>query len=379
MQANCRVPRTYKGKGFGLATWVTTQRVNKESLSDTKRKRLDTLGFVWHPNEAAWEAGFQHLKIFADREGHSCVPSSHLENGHRLGQWVTNQRVTRHKLSEHRKELLEALGFVWNSRSAAWEEGLHHLERYKERFGHCRVHAEYQSHAFNLGRWVSKQRTNKKRMSNEYRQRLDMLGFIWKPYEQDWEEGFCHLKQYQLRVGHCCVPRNFEQGGFRLGQWVGVQRARKAALPEQRRRLLNELVFVWNQADANWQEGYDQLVRYNDREGHCRVPIRHYEGEFHLGRWVDGQRDRRSMPKDRRQKLDAVGFIWNPHQAGWENGFRLLQQYEKREGDCCVPKEHKEGGFALGTWVSNQRRKRDQLSKGRRERLNKIGFVWKAR
>jgi Helicase associated domain len=105
----------------------------------------------------------------------------------------------------------------------------------------------------------------------------------------------------------------------------------------------------------------------------------HKEDGFPLGRWVTGQRARSRMSKARRKKLNELGFVWNPREGDWENGFGLLQQYKKREGHSRVTREHKESGFALGIWASNQRKQKDKLSKEKRDRLDELGFVWEIR
>lgn len=60
----------------------------------------------------------------------------------------------------------------------------------------------------------------------------------------------------------------------------------------------------------------------------------------------------------------------------WEEGFSALEKFKARTGQCNVPLKHCEGKFPLGVWVSNQRRY--SMSAERRQRLNKIGFVWDA-
>jgi len=279
-EGHCRVPAKFVQNGFSLGIWVVTQRRNAERISKEHKHRLDALGFVWDPSVSTWEKGFHHLKKYAEREGNCCVPHHHIESDYPLGQWVNNQRGSRETLSEDRKQRLEGLGFIWDVLKDNWEKGFRHLQQYKDRMGHCRVPAGHKENGFGLGRWVSKQRTNKTKLSKEQRRRLDTFGFVWDPYEQDWEEGFSHLKAYKDRVGHCNISRHHKEKGFSLGQWVGVQRVRQAELPNHRRKLLNDLGFVWNQADENWQEGFDSLRRYKEREGHCRVPPGHYEGKI---------------------------------------------------------------------------------------------------
>ena len=98
------------------------------------------------------------------------------------------------------------------------------------------------------------------------------------------------------------------------------------------------------------------LEIFHQREGHCRVPDNHLEDGFRLGQWVQVQRfTQETMSSDRRQRLDALGFVWDALTAQWEEGFRFLGLYRQREGDCRVPQNHREDGYRLGGWVQKQR------------------------
>jgi hypothetical protein len=161
---------------------------------------------------------------------------------------------------------------------------------------------------------VSHQRNAKDSMNVERRQRLDELGFVWDPFEMAWEEGFSNLTIYKIREGHCLVPEGYEENGFPLAQWVSRQRR-------------------------------------------CRI--------------------KDALSEERQQKLDQLGFSWDPFESSWEEGFRRLNAFKTREGHSRVPKRYVEGNFKLGRWVEIQRRNKGKMSSERRQRLNDLGFVWK--
>jgi Helicase associated domain len=60
----------------------------------------------------------------------------------------------------------------------------------------------------------------------------------------------------------------------------------------------------------------------------------------------------------------------------WDRGFAALSRFRAREGHCCPPRRYVEGGFDLGQWVAVQRYRKELLSVERKQRLNRIGFVW---
>ena len=55
------------------------------------------------------------------------------------------------------------------------------------------------------------------------------------------------------------------------------------------------------------------------------------------------------MPADRKQRLDTIGFVWDPLESAWKEGFAALTAFKAREGHCRVPARHLEGKFKLGT------------------------------
>ena len=176
------------------------------------------------------------------------------------------------------------------------------------------------------------------------------------------------------------MPRSHREQNFRLGQWVSAQRQDKDTMSPDHRQRLDALGFIWNTLTASWDEGFRWLEIYHQREGHCRVPQRQREQGYRLGLWVAVQRRAKdTMPPDRRQRLDALGFAWDVLTAQWDEGFRCLEIYHQREGHCRVPATYREQGFRLGSWVNNQRMAKDTLLPERRQRLDALGFVWKVR
>jgi superfamily II DNA or RNA helicase len=308
---HCRVPRGYKENGFPLAGWVSNRRAKKKVLSETQRQELDELGFTWDDRDAAWQEGLTFLKMYKERIGHCRVPSTHRENGFRLGQWIAVQRRNADTLPSPRRQQLTDLGFDWNPLETAWLEGLRYLQIYKEREGHCRVPQLHKENGFPLGLWVNNRRHKEKWLSEVQRQQLDGLGFTWDALDAAWQDGLRCLQIYKEREGHCRVPQLHKENGFGLGNWVVNRRQNKTKLSDAQRQQLDDLGFVWNALDAAWEDGFGYLTIYKNREGHCRVPQSHRETSFRLGHWVRTQRaNRQSMSESRRKRLNNLGFAW---------------------------------------------------------------------
>ena len=90
------------------------------------------------------------------------------------------------------------------------------------------------------------------------------------------------------------------------------------------------------------------------------------------------------MTEERINKLEAVGFDWDPRETQWNLSYELLQQYKEDKGDSLVPKSYAVDGVALGLWVHTQRQEYRKLQEGKpssmtEERMNKleaVGFDW---
>jgi len=154
--------------------------------------------------------------------------------------------------------------------TASWEFWFGLLEQFKKAEGHCRVLAGFKLNNFNLGIWVSRQRTCKSKLTPERQRRLDEIGFVWDPYADDWEEGFSYLLRFKEIEGHCRVPTTFKLEGFNLGGWVESQKTSKSKsrLTPERQHRLDEIGFVWDILLESWEEGFNNLLRFKEIEGH---------------------------------------------------------------------------------------------------------------
>jgi superfamily II DNA or RNA helicase len=274
---------------------------------------------------ASWEFWFGLLHRYVEREGHSAVPADHIEDGSRLGQWVNAQRVA------HREGTLSA------------------------------------------------ERTS----------RLQALaGWHWAPHSEKWEGAFAVLKNFVAREGHARLPESHVEGSFNLGRWVAVQRSvcnsRTRKLSAERVQRLEALRgWTWDPFDAAWEEGFDHLMRFVQRESHSRVTRFHVEDGFPLGHWVSAQRVARRRGRDQPEleaRLGALpGWSWDVKSDTWEDYFRHLREFSESVGHARPVLDHIENGRRLGRWVSSQRnaRKRGNLDTTLAERLESLpGWTW---
>ena len=349
----------------------------------------------------SWNFFFGLLERFVDRTGHAGVPTGHQEKGHKLAGWINNRRMSfkSGKLSKERICCLEALpGWLWDAREYRWDEGLKNLKTFSQREGHCLVPDNHLERDFPLGSWVKHQREfyrakPRRYLSEDRIRRLSQLGFVWGARDEKWEEGFRHLREFCDHNGHARVRKDYvAEDGVRLGSWVHVQRQRykKGGLQKDRETRLERLPgWTWDTREAGWEEGFEALKRFTDREGHALVPAKHVEKDgVKLGQWVGIQRGNlEELTPDRIARLNTLpGWVWDgPREAQrkerFEQGLEYFVAYRDRVGHALVPAKHVEkDGFPLGAWVDRIRQdwKRGKLSPDKVQRLKDAGFVFDA-
>ena len=198
-----------------------------------------------------------------------------------------------------------------------------------------------------------------------------------------WNFGFGVLEAFVEHEGHARVPWDFKLAdGFRLGQWVTVQRRTIDNISQERKALLEALpCWSWDLFTDKWEEGFRYLEEFADREGHAKISGDYKTSDgYSLGQWVSVQRrNRDDMPPDRKVRLETLsGWVWDVIAEQWEEGFRYLKEFTDCERHAKVSSVYKTAdGFNLGQWVSDRRKNIDNLSPEHRARLEALsGWSW---
>jgi hypothetical protein len=426
--------RSGKGRNFNpsveLKRWILTQRQLKKrgELIPEREQRLNSVNFEWEPFLARWEEMYSRLRSYLEKNGNCRVPSKWPEDK-RLANWVQKQREQKAqgKLSVGRVSKLEALNFEWSPGSSgsrspqdAWQVMYEQLREFYGVHGHTSVPQIYPENR-KLGWWVTTQRRKRKRkpLTTDQIAKLDALDFNWRPtmgrpegmegdskrtsrteehvFEKRWLERLQELSDYRATYGSCRVPAGWPASP-QLANWVGVQRQRfkQGKLSLERIKQLQSLDFEWvveanhktsSGGNANatnnqrWETMFEKLKEYNADHGDCRVP-QGWKSDPSLADWVTAQRmanNRKQLSNERVERLNRLGFDWDPIATRWEEMFQQLLKFKEQEGHTNVPQGRPEWRD-LATWVRNQRKAMVQnqpIMKERFKRLDEIGFVWR--
>ena len=167
-----------------LYTWVLQQRMKKRNneLSDEQIKRLDDIDFNWNPeatssspDDERWFEMLEQLAHYKEKFGVCNV--SQLNNDYKkIGRWVNDQRLnySRGKLLEHRKELLEELGFIWNTKEHEFDLKVKMLQDFYQKNGHFEVKQSDKEYG-GLYDWLYKIIT--KGTTEERKKKLESIGY----------------------------------------------------------------------------------------------------------------------------------------------------------------------------------------------------------
>ena len=328
-----------------LGSWIYNQRSyyklkrdGRESpLTDDQEGALNKMGIVWDCREAAWLEKLDLLRSFRAKNGHTNVTVR--DHCHQiLGQWIKTQRKQyklKHDkkpstLTDEREAALNKIGFVWDSRKAAWTKKLELLKQYKAEHGDTNVPQNHKQ----LGAWINtlrkqykdKQQGKPTQMTDEREAALNEIGFnAGSSNKAVWAEKFELLKQYKACNGNVDVPRHHAV----LGKWVSRQRydyklkleGKQTALSDERVNDLNLIGFIWNYQEATWTKKFELLKKYKAVQ--CTA-LQTSPPNIILRSWVAFQRrqyrqkrngEQTSLTDEREAALNGIGFIWESREA----------------------------------------------------------------
>ena len=143
-----------------------------------------------------------------------------------------------------------------------------------------------------------------------------------------------------------------------------------------------------------WTQRFEELCDFAKDHGHCQVPHT-FQKYPALARWVKRQRYQyklrvenksHTMTDDRIHILEKIGFVWDSHEAAWEERRVELARYGNTFGHCNVPSNFPLNK-KLAVWVKRQRRqykffclkKPSSMNPNRIALLESMGFEWELR
>jgi superfamily II DNA or RNA helicase len=123
--------------------------------------------------------------------------------------------------------------------------------------------------------------------------------------------------------------------------------------------------------------GLAAATRYHAEHGHLKVPVDYTDAYgYRLGAFIAGQRTahrRGTLTADWIAELDALGMIWDEHEAAFEGNMTLIETFHAEHGHLAIPAQDPGGQFLV-----DQRgfARKGQLSEARHARLTALDPDW---
>lgn len=333
-----------------LKKWLIEQKrlFKKGNLSESKRTKLNEIGYDFNLNyqgkifaheinpslkqthspksnkrQITWETNYLELINYKVKYGHCNVKRS-FENKS-LANFVAKQRQLYKKgiLNSDKKEKLQLLDFEFEgNKSNAWNIKYEELRLFYEKYGHC--HYKKSDENSSIYNWILNQRVYRKKgkLSNDKIEKLNKIKFIWEalstgssPKEDEWFNRLLELKKYKDKFGDTNVSQ-LDPNYKSLGRWVNDQRVAKKGrkisggkivyLSNERQSLLNDLGFVWDMKEFEWDKKVELLASFYKENRHFNVKQKEkgYEGLYY---WLF-KVQKSGATNERLQKLRKIGY-----------------------------------------------------------------------
>ena len=295
---------------LGLTDRQSSEPVDFKLYDETKqiRELLDEIAcFI----SDYWGRMYDELVLFYKKYGHTVVPSD-VDEYLALYKWCNKQRYfySNNALSDERIEKLNELDFPWDIRHARWMLYYNKLVAYYKKYGTTRVPDSYNKQ---LNTWCISQRAKKDKLTKLQIELLDSIGFMWNVLDEEFEDKIEELLKYKSIHGDLLVPRRYPENP-KLANAVQLfrQNKDKGILSEDRIERLDEIGFVWNVEDYNWNLRFNELSDYYKEIGYKGGRVSSYPTS-QLSSWVSRQRlayRNGTLSDERMEKLNSINFTF---------------------------------------------------------------------
>jgi len=280
-------------------------------VNPSKKKKVKTVD--------SWEENYLKLLEYKLKNG-SCNITRSQDSS--LANFVYKQRV-RYKnkeLTETQIQKLELLNFEWESTkktiSSAWETKFNLLKDFFSKNNHSLYKKSYGNES--LYHWVLLQRMEyrKGKLHPDRIKALNSINFIWdtssipiasKTDDDKWLDFLTRLDDYKKINGNCLVPQKYSKDRA-LGRWVNDQRNNKknGKLSKSRLDLLNDIGFIWDTKEYEWDKKLNLLKDFFSTHGHFNISQKH-EGFKGLYYWIYKIK-KSGTTINRIEKLKDIGY-----------------------------------------------------------------------
>lgn len=259
----------------------------------------------------------------------------------------------------------------------AFDKGFEVFKAYKESNKlNEKIPKRYVWNGYKLGQWVSDTK-KKASMGILADWQIELLSeyqfpFVWE--DKRWETSFSVYKNYVEQTGNGHVKRSVIYNDFKLGEWYGNLKKSysNGSLSEDRIKQIKALYPDFPSVPVEkkiskekkpssimrvpFDKALNLLLDYETEMGTKNISKRaEYKG-YKLGIWANQMRSKKKqgiLPLEQIEKLDKIGFDWEPLKSKWNRDLERYSAYVMERGMVNPAKDVMFRNFAIGNWYSN--------------------------
>ncbi|CAL9327345.1 hypothetical protein SUDANB51_08153 (plasmid) [Streptomyces sp. enrichment culture] len=242
----------FPGTSSALATWLTTQCAQYDTLQPDQQDLLAQLGLTADrargaaarpaEREADFAVGLGYARSYHATHGTLAAAISTVHDGFELGRWLRRQRqharidADRGAPQSAAAKALTTVDPWWCPRSLAWQRAWQHIH-HQVHAGH-RLDADHHFHSFapTQRAWLRLQRTHYDDLHPDQQRLLTDIGLTnetarTRPINPYAETALAHARAYAATHHTLAVTYSTVHDGFPLGRWLNDQRQQADATP----------------------------------------------------------------------------------------------------------------------------------------------------
>lgn len=191
---------------------------------------------------------------------------------------------------------------------------------------------------------------------DEMQEAKTMFKNIEESLIESWDYWYPELCEFYNKNGHTIVMREKDNSN-KLAMWVSKLREKfsHGKLDEEKVNKLNELNFVWNVYDYNWNKGYLICLDYKSEFGHLEPHSGDTYKDFDICQWINRQKTLKkegSLSDERIKKLDDIGFIWSMKDKLFKENLTKLKCFKEKNGHFNLTRKD---DASLYVWMCRMR------------------------
>jgi hypothetical protein len=277
---------------------------------------------------------------------------------------------------------------IKNRQENKWLGMFKALVEFEEEFDHSNVPVKYPKDK-SLGSWVRRQRLvfHQGKLDLLRQRLLNLINFNYRLLEiHEWDYMIHKLIQFKNQFGHVHITEGHPD--VKLYNWIIYQRKlywKDKLDGDKLSELISMGVDMRNKTLNHWEIMFDKLISFKQEHGHLNVSNT-FNKDDQLFNFVKGlRRGKGTISEERREKLDKIGFNWNPGKkvstmlnkeranVTWLKRLDELKAFKAKYKTCRVL-TNSTTHHSLGAWVSKQRNNLEKLNSEQIKMLKDIGF-----